>query len=397
MGVGFFGTPGAGGNSLINLVGTDVAGTAALGNSGSGVYIQTSGNNIGSLTTGVGNTIAFNGVVGVRVDSGTGNAIVYNRIFSNAGLGIDLAPLGVTPNDAGDADVGANNLLNHPVLSSARVVGPNVLVHVALSPSPSGPFQVHYYSNRVCDGSGSGEGATHHRRLVFRREHRRRHELRGELQRAAGPAGSFITATATDSGGNTSEFSPCALVAGSPGTANLGITKQDSPDPVTVGSPLTYLISVNNAGPDASSNAVVTDVLPANVTLVSAVSTGGGCSGTTTVTCTLNSIASGAGITISIVVTPTAIGTLTNTATVTATGTDPDEANNSATSTTIVTAGEQVIYVVTNTDDSGIGSLRQAIGGCERDFGPDTIRFNIPGAGVRTINLASALPQNPSP
>ncbi len=51
---------------------------------------------IGSLTTGVGNTIAFNGSVGVRVDSGTGNAIVYNQIFSNAGLGIDLAPLGVT-------------------------------------------------------------------------------------------------------------------------------------------------------------------------------------------------------------------------------------------------------------------------------------------------------------
>ncbi len=141
VGVGFFGTPGTGGNSLIsNLVGTDVTGTAALGNSGSGVYIQTSGNNIGSLTTGVGNTIAFNGSIGVRVDSGTGNAIVYNQIFSNAGLGIDLAPLGVTPNDAGDADVGANNLLNHPVLSSARVVGPDVLVHVALSPSPSGPI-----------------------------------------------------------------------------------------------------------------------------------------------------------------------------------------------------------------------------------------------------------------
>ena len=81
----------------------------------------------------------------------------------------------------------------------------------------------------------------------------------------------------------------------------------------------------------------------------------------------------------------------------TATGTDPDEANNSATSTTIVTAGEQVIYVVTNTDDSGIGSLRQAIGDANAHFGPDTIRFNIPGAGVRTINLASALPQNTEP
>ena len=81
---------------------------------------MTSNNRIGSLTTSIGNTIAFNGENGVLVSSGTGNAIVNNRIFSNGLLGIDLFPTGVTPNDATDADGGSNNLLNFPVLSSAQ-------------------------------------------------------------------------------------------------------------------------------------------------------------------------------------------------------------------------------------------------------------------------------------
>src|SRR5438270_13685508 len=48
---------------------------------------------------------------------------------------------------------------------------------------------------------------------------------------------------------------------------------------------------------------------------------------------------------------------------------------------------------VTNTSDSGNGSLRQAILDANASAGvPDTISFQIPGAGVKTIALASALP-----
>ncbi|HKC44608.1 MAG TPA: DUF4347 domain-containing protein, partial [Burkholderiales bacterium] len=48
--------------------------------------------------------------------------------------------------------------------------------------------------------------------------------------------------------------------------------------------------------------------------------------------------------------------------------------------------------MVTNTNDSGLGSLRQAILDANAALGADTIVFNIPGAGVRTIALSSALP-----
>src|SRR5882672_2640264 len=48
---------------------------------------------------------------------------------------------------------------------------------------------------------------------------------------------------------------------------------------------------------------------------------------------------------------------------------------------------------VTTTSDSGAGSLRAAIGLANADATtPRVINFNIPGGGVQTITLASALP-----
>ena len=49
-------------------------------------------------------------------------------------------------------------------------------------------------------------------------------------------------------------------------------------------------------------------------------------------------------------------------------------------------------FTVTNTNDAGAGSLRQAILDSNGSFGPDDIQFAIPGSGVHTIALASALP-----
>ncbi|MCA9195014.1 MAG: DUF4347 domain-containing protein, partial [Planctomycetales bacterium] len=50
------------------------------------------------------------------------------------------------------------------------------------------------------------------------------------------------------------------------------------------------------------------------------------------------------------------------------------------------------IYTVTNTNDSGSGSLRQAITNANSNAGADTINFSISGTGVHTINLSSVLP-----
>lgn len=50
------------------------------------------------------------------------------------------------------------------------------------------------------------------------------------------------------------------------------------------------------------------------------------------------------------------------------------------------------LFVVTNTDDAGAGSLRQAIIDANQHSGLDTISFNISGAGVHTIAPASNFP-----
>ena len=54
--------------------------------------------------------------------------------------------------------------------------------------------------------------------------------------------------------------------------------------------------------------------------------------------------------------------------------------------------GRQLLstFAVTNTLDSGSGSLRQAIINSNATKGPNSISFNISGTGVHTINLLSA-------
>src|SRR5262252_1102809 len=49
-------------------------------------------------------------------------------------------------------------------------------------------------------------------------------------------------------------------------------------------------------------------------------------------------------------------------------------------------------FTVTNTDDSGAGSLRQAILDSDANPGSNTIAFNIPGSGVHTITPSLPLP-----
>src|SRR5947207_1496926 len=54
-------------------------------------------------------------------------------------------------------------------------------------------------------------------------------------------------------------------------------------------------------------------------------------------------------------------------------------------------------FNVTITDDSGAGSLRQAITDANNHAGTDTIAFSIPGSGFQTITPMTQLPSISSP
>jgi uncharacterized repeat protein (TIGR01451 family) len=119
--------------------------------------------------------------------------------------------------------------------------------------------------------------------------------------------------------------------------ADLSLTKTDSPDPVLVGNPLTYTLTIENDGPDQANVAVLTDTLPSGVTFKSATGVGASCTQMSgTVTCNLGNIASGGNRIVTIVVTPTVTGVITNTASVISNNPDPNSANNTTSITTTV-------------------------------------------------------------
>ena len=117
---------------------------------------------------------------------------------------------------------------------------------------------------------------------------------------------------------------------------DLAISKTDGPDPIGVGSELTYALTVTNKGPVDATNVTVTDTLPAGVTFLRSNASQGSCSGTTTVTCNLGAIASGQSAVASIVVRPDGVGTITNVARVSGDQPDPNSGNDEARADTTV-------------------------------------------------------------
>ena len=164
----------------------------------------------------------------------------------------------------------------------------------------------------------------------------------------------------------------------------------DSPDPATVNGALIYGVTITNNGPGTAASVTVTDTLPATVTFVSASPSQGTCSGTTTITCGLGTLPNGASATVLIFVTPTALGQISNTATVTTSSDDPTASNNTATADTTV-VNPSLTFVVTNTNDTGAGSFRQALISANSNLSvQDSILFDIPGPGPHVIRPGSA-------
>ncbi len=181
-----------------NLIGTAADGLTAKPNGGVGVAIGDATHIDVSA-----NTIAFNGSAGVSVTgASSGVSVLANRTFSNGGPGIDLGGNGPTGNDPGDTDAGPNGLQNFPAIAMAgNLLGQaHTLVDFKLDSLP-GVYTVQFFSGSSCGAAtqvlittsvGTGRSVLDLGTLV--------------------PAGSWITATATDAAGSTSELSACAQV-----------------------------------------------------------------------------------------------------------------------------------------------------------------------------------------
>jgi titin len=144
-----------------NRVGTDVTGQNPLGNQ-IGLSIRASNNTIGGVEPGAGNVIAYNHDDGIEVlfDVFKANRLLGNSIFGNELLGIDLYNDGVTPNDSTDADSGANNRQNYPLLTMAAATASELAIEATLHSTPSSAFRVEYFASTAANPSGYGEGQT---------------------------------------------------------------------------------------------------------------------------------------------------------------------------------------------------------------------------------------------
>jgi hypothetical protein len=180
-----------------NRIGVTPAGAAAsIGRSGVRIRWSASAESI------VDNVIAHTGTAGIEIDDpdNDSNLISRNAFDAIGSLAIDLAPLGVAnPNDPSDADDGANQQLNVPVITRATattVTGtapPRARVELYRSggkAGKSGPGAA-YLTTVTADAAGRFTAAA----SLGRRE--------------------MVTATATDAASDTSEFAANVRAQGS--------------------------------------------------------------------------------------------------------------------------------------------------------------------------------------
>jgi hypothetical protein len=154
-----------GANTLIqgNYIGVGSDGTTLL-NPGdattNGIWLSsTSGALIGGTEAGAANLISGN-TEGVEItNNSTGISVLGNSIYGNHGLGIDIFALGVSGNDVGDADTGANNLQNFPVLTLAITDGSSQInLQGTLNSTANSYFRIEFFANQTADANNFGEG-----------------------------------------------------------------------------------------------------------------------------------------------------------------------------------------------------------------------------------------------
>jgi choice-of-anchor C domain-containing protein len=215
-----------------NTIGRNPANSSSLANS-VGVYVNNVSNTvIGGSATGAANIIAGNTNQGIVVTgtSAANNAILGNSIFSNGGLGIDLAAdAAVQANDSLDADTGANGLQNFPVISSA-VSGPTgTTIAGSLNSLASTNFRLEFFSiPSGTQDTTNGEGPTFLGFINVTTNSSGNASFTEFLQNLFIAAGDRVTATATVRAsdftfGNTSEFGANVSVTsgGTQGTSGV--------------------------------------------------------------------------------------------------------------------------------------------------------------------------------
>ncbi len=189
-----------------NWIGTNKTGAASLPNAENGVDIANGAeNNPVGGSVALASLIIDNTEAGVAVtDTGTtGNSIRFNRIYGNGGLGIDLGDTGVQVNHAGTTS-GPNSLQNYPLITAATP-GSTTVISGTLISLASTTYAIDFYADATPDITFYGPGQTYLGSTSVTTNSSGTASFTAILN-VATTTGQWVTATATDPAGDTSEF-----------------------------------------------------------------------------------------------------------------------------------------------------------------------------------------------
>ena len=361
-----------------NYIGVASNGVTALGNMGDGVSISAGSNGalVGGTDLNAGNIIANNGLTysrsGVVVGAATGVSVLSNSIYNNSVLGIRLN--------------GANNGQVAPVLTSAVSMGTTSTYTGTLN-APAGTYNLQFFSSPTLNASGAVEGQIY--------------VGQASVMITAGSSaftatvdsgflpGNYISATATNANGGTSQFST-ALINGT-GTGQGTIAPRISVAPTTAtvnaGQNVTYTFTISNVGSVTNTGVNFSDVIPAGTTFVSGTTSSGVPVVVTNgvANAAIDRINSGASVTVTIVL-AAGPASYTNTGLVTSTVPTVVASDNvSASSVTNVTASSDLAVSV-------VGPLNPVAIGDTVTY-QATISNNGPSAAVN-VTFSDTLPAN---
>ncbi len=140
-------------NTLIQAcyIGTDTAGTVALGNGGDGIDVYSSGNTIGGTSAAAGNLISGNSGPGIDIESASGNLVVGNFVGTNVG---GTAALGNGSSGILIGSGASNNTIGGTAAADRNLVSGNEGDGVWVQNSPGNFIQ----GNRIGTDSGGTAG-----------------------------------------------------------------------------------------------------------------------------------------------------------------------------------------------------------------------------------------------
>jgi CSLREA domain-containing protein len=229
-GIRITGTTSTGNAVQGNLIGADSAHPSLAGNAFHGIDLVDdpgslpptngpSSTTVGAapsapgLCDGACNRISENVLAGIRVenDASQKNTFVGNAISTNGGLGIDLGAEGVTANDANDADTGPNALLNFPTIGSIQFDGSQTSVQGSYAGAANTTLTLDFYANPSGhDPSGFGEGEA----WIGSQPITTNGSGAANFTFTVAGNRPYVSATARDAAGNTSELSSVFLNPG---------------------------------------------------------------------------------------------------------------------------------------------------------------------------------------